>query len=75
MNTCTYNELENKVVLLVSKKRCIITSNTIALKKGAKKKNAVIKLRGQNIPNKINIKIYHVIFVDKKGAEKIPFYN
>jgi len=67
--------MENMVALLVSKKRCIISKEGVFLKKGAIKKNAIIKLRGLVVPNEINTNLYHSIFVNKKDAEKIPFYN
>jgi hypothetical protein len=41
MKGCTYNPLKNKVAILVSKKRCIISSNSILIKKGVSKKNAI----------------------------------
>jgi len=75
MNTCTHNELENKVAILVSKKRCVFINNGIALRKGAKKQGAIIKIKGAVIPNEINTKIYQVLFVDSKSVEHIPFYS
>lgn len=69
------NTLENKVAILVSKKRCIINSNSISIKKGVSKKNAIIKIKGLVIPNEINTKIYRCLFVDAKSVEHIPFYN
>jgi len=74
-NTCCYNPIENKVILLVSHKRCVIGKNFIAIKKGVSKKNAIIKLKGNTIPKEINTKIYQALFVDEKSVENIPFYN
>jgi len=75
MRECNYNELENKVVILISKKRCVFTGNGIALKKGVKKDGAVLKIKGIIIPNEINTKIYDVLFVSEKSVEHLPFYN
>lgn len=75
MSECNYNPLENKVAILVSNKKCIITDKGIFIKKGVSKKNAIIKIKGNVIPNEINTKIYQCLFVDKKDAENIPFYN
>ena len=75
MQGCTYNPLENKVGILVSKKRCIINSNSILIKKGVSKKNAIIKIKGIVIPKEINTKIYQCLFVDAKDVEHIPFFN
>jgi len=75
MKSCNYNTLESKVAILVSKKRCIFINNGIALRKGAKKEGAIIKIKGAVIPNEINTKIYQVLFVDSKSVEHIPFYN
>jgi len=72
---CTYNPFEGYVAILVSKKRCRITDKGILLKKGAQKKNAIIKLRGMVVPKEINTKIYQSLFVSAKDAENIPFYN
>lgn len=75
MSGRTYNHLENKVAILVSKKRCIINSNSILIKKGVSKKNAIIKIKGFVIPKEINAKIYQCLFVDAKDVENIPFYE
>lgn len=75
MNRCTDNTLENKVVILVSKKRCIINSNSILIKKGVSKKNAIIKIKGLVMPKEINTNIYRCFFVDSKDVEHIPFYK
>jgi len=75
MKECTYNELENKVAILVSKKRCVITSNSILIKKGVSKKDVIIKIRGLVIPNEINTKIYQCLFVDVKSVEHISYYK
>lgn len=75
MSACTYNPFENKVCILVSKKRCIIDSNSILIKKGVSKKNAIIKIKGLAIPKEINTKIYQCLFVDAKDVENIPFYE
>lgn len=75
MSGCTYNPLDNKVCILVSKKRCIINSNSIFIKKGVSKKNAIIKIKGLVIPKEINTKIYQCLFIDAKDVENIPFYE
>lgn len=75
MSGCTYNPLENKVAILVSKKKCVINYNSILIKKGVSKKNAIIKIKGIVIPNEINTKIYQCLFVDAKDVEHIPFYD
>lgn len=69
------NQLENKVAILVSKKRCVINSNSILIKKGVSKKNAIIKIKGLVIPKEINTNIYRCLFVDAKNVEHIPFYK
>lgn len=75
MKECNYNPLENKVAILVSHKRCVITDKGIYIKKGVSKKNAIIKIKGNIIPNEINTKLYQCLFVSYKDAEHIPFYN
>lgn len=75
MPECTYNPLENKVCILVSKKRCVINSKSILIKKGVSKKNVIIKIKGTIIPKEINTKIYQCLFVDAKDVEHIQFFN
>lgn len=75
MGGCTYNPLYGKVAILVSHKRCKILHDKIILKKGMKKKNAIIKLRGVICLKEINTKLYQCLFVDEKSVEHIPFYN
>jgi hypothetical protein len=63
------------VVILVSKKRTRITEKGIFLMKGKSTKNAIIKLRGHNVPKGINIKNYTSFFVDSFLVEHIPYFN
>lgn len=72
---CNYNPLINKVAILVSKKRCVIVNNSISIKKGVSKKNAIIKIQGLVVPNEINTNIYQCLFIDEKRVEHIPFYK
>ena len=72
---CNYNPLEDKVVILISKKRCLIVDNGVLIKKGVSKKNAIIKIKGCIIPNEINTNLYSSYFFSSKDCEKIPFYE
>ena len=72
---CTYDILQDKVCILVSKKRCVITGKSILIKKRVSKKNAIIKIKGNVIPNKINSKLYQGLFIDSKAVEHIPYYE
>lgn len=72
---CNYNPFENYVAILVSKKRCVIKSSYILIKKGVCKKNAIIKIKGVVLPKEINTKIYQCLFVNAKDVEHIPFYK
>jgi hypothetical protein len=67
--------LEKKIGILVSKKRCVINSKSILIKKVVSKKNAIIKLKGLIVPKEINTKLYTILFVNEKSVEHIPFYN
>ena len=69
------NDLSDTVAILVSKKRCVLTSKGILIKKGVSKKNAIIKLRGNIIPKEINSRLYNSNFIDKSTVKHIPFYN
>ena len=69
------NDLSDTVAILISKKRCVLTSKGILIKKGVSKKNAIIKLRGNIIPKEINQKLYNSYFIDKSAVKHISFYN
>lgn len=75
MKECNYNPLENKVCILVSKKRCVIEPKRILIKKGVSKKNAIIKIKGSVLPKGINIKNYTLLFVDWDSVLHLPFYE
>ena len=75
MKKCNDNLFQNKVCVLVSKKRCVITENSILIKKGVSKKNAIIKIGGIIVPKNINTNLYNFLYVNEKDVEHITFFN